>query len=257
MCQSKYDKLLEICSYLLYESEIANTAKIYLNNRIPIDIQKKFSFGYFPQQEKLNILFSFIKKKELVDLDVLYNNNYSDNSYSLLSSPLQHHNLILPYKNVYGKTIAIVGRTILNEEERKLLDIPKYKNTAFKKSKHLFGLYEAKASILEKGYAYIVEGQFDCITAHANNITNVIALGSSNMSFDQLALLLRYTNKIKLLLDNDDAGTEGRERIIAKYGKYTNIENNYLPGGFKDLDEFLKEFPINSEKELQQSLISC
>jgi len=244
-----FEQLIPICSNLLYEHPLAVNALNYLNKRLSKNIQRKFNFGFFPSQEQLNILFSFIDKKILLDNELLYEDSNSGIAHNIFTSPLQHHNLILPYKDVYGKIIAIVGRSLLEDSQRNILGIAKYKNTSFKKSKHLFGLYEAKKSILDLGHVYIVEGQFDCIQAHNHNIQNIVALGSSNMSLEQLILLLRYTNDLRLILDNDEAGEMGRNRILEKYGKYTNICNRYVPSGFKDLDEFLKEETSITELE--------
>lgn len=242
---SKYDQVVNACSNILYDYGFANNALTYINNRLNKSTQKKFSFGYFPTLFNLNTLTSVINEQDLIDLNLLYKDDNGPHSF------LEHHNLILPYRDVYGRIIALVGRTLLSEEQRG--NIPKYKNTVFKKSRHLFGLFEAKDSIIEKQYVYLVEGQFDCIKAHSCNINNVVALGSSNMSFEQLVLILRYTNRIKILLDNDDAGNLGREHILEKYGKYANISNAYVPKGFKDLDEFLEEF--KEESDLERYLI--
>ena len=249
---NKYNKIIEICSQLLYKHPIGNEALHYLNNRLLPEIQHKFLFGFFPSQEYLSILCSFMDDKELLDTGLIYNDK--ENS-SILFSSLQRHNLILPYRDTNGKIIAIVGRSLLDDDKRKETGIPKYKNTSFKKSRHLFGLYEGKKSILEKGYVYVVEGQFDCIKAHDNNIENIVALGSSNMSMEQLILLLRYTNKIRLLLDNDEAGESGRAAILEKYSKYTNISNAYIPNGFKDLDDFLNKMKIESSNEIERILM--
>lgn len=251
----EYKALVSACSDILHTYPLADKAASYLNNRLNFQTQKKFQFGYFPPQNQLQILFSYFEIEELLDFGIIYEDklNVGDNQRVFLSQ-LQDHNLILPYKDVYGNVIALVGRSILEEEDRKNIGIAKYKNTSFKKSKHLFGLNEARNSILELGYTYVVEGQFDCIQAHNHNITNIVALGSSNMSLEQLCLLLRYTNHIKLLLDNDEAGESGRNRIMEKFGKYTDISNVYVPQGFKDLDEFLAESSVNSERDLLYTL---
>lgn len=249
MQHKSFSQIVEACSILLFEHLLASEARNYINNRLDVKTQQKFYFGFFPPQDKLKILSSFIDESILLESGFLYEENNNIGCRVLLS-PLQNHNLILPYRDVYGNIIAIVGRSLLNDDKRTELGISKYKNTVFKKSKHLFGLYESKHSILDKGYAYIVEGQFDCIKAYSHGITNIVALGSSNMSMEQLILLLRYTNKIKLLLDNDEAGQLGRERILEKYGKYVNISNIYMPQGFKDLDEFLNEIPLQTPDEL-------
>lgn len=254
MQTSKYDSIVKVCNNLLYNCPIANKTLVYLNKRLTAEAQVKFGFGFFPPQDQLKMLFSFIDEESLIKDNLLYEKNI-DSDYKIFFSSLEDHNLILPYKDVYGTIIALVGRSLLDDEERASVNISKYKNTSFEKSKHLFGLYEAKRSIIELGYVYIVEGQFDCIQAHNRGIENVVALGSSNMSTEQLILLLRYTNNIKLLLDNDDAGKMGRERIIEKYGKYTNFSNVYVPNGFKDLDELLSEIQISNNAELKTALI--
>jgi len=251
---NKYDTIVDVCSNLLYNCPIASDALNYLNKRLTKSVQEKFKFGFFPPQDQLKILFSLIDEETLIESNLIYEKNI-DSDYKILFSSLENHNLILPYKDVYGKIIALVGRSLLNDEERASINLSKYKNTSFEKSKHLFGLYEAKQNIIDLGYVYIVEGQFDCIQAHNKGIHNVVAVGSSNMSAEQLLLLLRYTNNIKILLDNDEAGASGRERILEKYGKYTNFTNVYVPSGFKDLDDFLSEIPISGDEELQQALI--
>ena len=255
MSNSKFDKIVESCTYLLHNLPSASGALEYLNKRISPESQSKFCFGFFPPQEQLKILLAHVTKDELTEANLLYEENVDhDSGHEVLFSSLQYHNLILPYRDVYGKIIALVGRSLLSDDERSKLNIPKYKNTSFKKSRHLFGLYDAKQSILEKGYVYVVEGQFDCIQAHNHNLNNVVALGTSNMSLEQLILLLRYTNDIRLLLDNDEAGEFGRERIMEKYGKYTSFKNLHVPGGFKDLDEFLSEMSPDDPKEVEYSL---
>lgn len=255
MSKNKFDKIVDVCTYLLNNLPSATDAVNYLDKRISTEAQKKFCFGFFPPQEQLKILLAHLDKEDLIETNLLYEENVDhDSGHKVFFSSLQHHNLILPYRDVYGNIIALVGRTLLDDNERAKLNIPKYKNTSFKKSRHLFGLFEAKKSILEKGYVYVVEGQFDCIQAHNHHLNNVVALGTSNMSLEQLILLLRYTSDIRLLLDNDEAGEFGRERIIEKYGKYTGFRNLHVPGGFKDLDEFLSEIPVEEPSYIEQAL---
>lgn len=249
MSLNKYDKLISVCSDLL-DSPSGSLYKEYLNNRLNVNTQKLFNFGYFPEPANLNILFTYLSDQELIETELLDKNNLSESGVQTYYSPMQHHNLIMPYRDVYGKIIAIVGRTRFNDQERNALGIPKYKNTSFKKNKHLFGLFEAKKSIIKQGYVYVVEGQFDVIKAHEKGIKNIVALGTSNMSMEQLILLLRYTNNINLLLDNDEAGQSGRDKILERLGKYNKFRQCYIPKGYKDMDEFLSEADIRDDQEL-------
>lgn len=238
-----FEKIINHCQNLLYNFPAASNVKHYLDGRISYDTQQMFKFGYFPNKEYLDVLLNDVGKEILVECGAAYERIYKDmaGEHKTLNSILFNHNLIMPYRDVYGEIIAIVGRTILNDEERKKIDIPKYMNTEFKKGQHLFGLYEAKKEIFIKNEAFVVEGQFDCIQAFNKGIKNVVAVGSANITTDQLALLNRYTDNIKLLLDSDAAGNSGRERAHKKFDQLIKLQDIYLPKGYKDLDEYLSD----------------
>ena len=246
------DNITEQCNFLLKNFPIAQACKEYLDSRLDANTQDFFKFGYFPDYANISALNSLIGNDTLVDNKLCYHKNMDDSmgSRSIQFSFFENYPLIMPFKDVYGEIIALVGRTLASEKQREVLKIPKYKNTIFTKGNHLFGLFENKKQILKQDFVYIVEGQFDVIKAHEKNMRNVVALGSSNMSGKQFALLCRYTNNIFLLLDNDEAGTKGRERIIKKFGNKANIRNFYLPDQYKDIDEF---FVSNTLEDLRLS----
>ncbi len=267
----EFEDLVEACTFLLKNFPEAEQVRQYLNNRISKKAQEKFCFGYFPTEENFSTLTSMVSSNKLVKLKLAYEKNvneFSDNSWDYIDDDdfensgaykadkifkqkssnvktvkktivptLKDHNMVLPYRDVYGNTIALVGRTIIDNHHD--LGISKYKNTSFDKSHHLFGLYEAKSSIIKNDCVYIVEGQFDCIKAHDKWQSNVVALGSSSMSLYQLSILCRYTKNIFLLLDNDVAGDKGRIQIMKKFSNYADFTNSYVPKQFKDLDEYL------------------
>ena len=147
----------------------------------------------------------------------------------------------MPYRDLYGRVVAIVGRSLLNDKEREAIGVPKYKNTVFTKGSHLFGLNDARNSIIKEDKAYVVEGQFDMIKAFEKGITNVVAVGNSNITGYQLGLLRRYTNNIVLLFDTDEAGRMGADKAMGKFKQYANLRDVCLPAGYKDFDEFLGE----------------
>lgn len=237
----QHNKIIEACQEFLQLPQ-AESVTTYLNGRLSKQAQEKFLFGYFPTYNELHLLIDKVGEDLLAEYHLLYKKFIQDGilNKTEVHSPLEEHNLVLPYRDVYGNIISMLGRTILSEDERKEKKIAKYKNTSFQKGRHLYGLYEAKKDIIKKNYAIIVEGQFDCISASDKGLTNVVALGSSNMTWEQLALISRYTTNLKLLLDSDEAGQEGERRIVEHYGRYAKIEKIKLPGGYKDIDEFLK-----------------
>jgi DNA primase len=245
------DQVTKICQNLLTDFPYAEPVREYLDNRLDKNIQKEFEMGYFPSTDNLHLLVNILGEENLVKSGLFYYRSIEGEM--ALASVLENHNMVMPYKNAYGKTIALVGRTILGDNEFKTANISKYKNTSFKKKNHLFGLYRAKPAIVKENCVYVVEGQFDCIRAMSNGIENCVCLGSGNMAFNQFAMLMRYTDNIILLLDNDKAGIAGMDRIVSNYGKRANITKACLPDGYKDLDQFL-ESEGDRAKEFIRSL---
>ena len=239
MCNG-LDKIVEACQYLLNNYSSAQSCKEYIDKRASKESQDLFQFGYFPNIENIQALTSLVGEDVLKDNSLLYNKEIEDSLYprKINFSFFEDYPLIMPYKDAYGKVVAIVGRSLLSDKERKT---SKYKNTNFTKSKHLFGLYETKKSIIDKGCAFIVEGQFDTIKAVEKGFTNIVSLGGAGMSSYQFSIITRYTDNIFLLLDNDEAGEKARKRIVEKFGKFANIQNFYLPEPYKDIDEFLSQ----------------
>lgn len=237
------DRISESCRFLLNNFAEAQSAKSYLDSRVSEESQELFQFGYFPNVNNMRVIIDLVGSDALVDSKLLFYKDLEDsfNRRQITFSYFEDYPIVLPFRDAYGKVVALVGRSLLSDEERKRKGgIPKYKNTTpFTKSSHLFGLYENKKSILDQNCVYIVEGQFDVIKAVEKGFKNIVAVGGSDMTAYQFSVISRYTDNIFMLLDNDEAGEKGRKRTVDKFGKLANIRNFYLPDGYKDIDEFL------------------
>jgi len=234
------DNIIESCQYLLNNYPDAQACRDYLDSRLNTESQSFFQFGYFPNESNIKVLTTIIGDDTLRSLELEYSKDIEDalSPRKINFSFFENYPIVMPFKDAYGKIVAIVGRTLLSEEERKEKKIAKYKNTKFTKGNNLFGLYENKQHIIEQDSVYIVEGQFDVIKANEKGLRNIVALGSGNMTPYQFSIISRYTNNIFLLLDNDEAGVKGRKAIIKKYGSLANIRDFYLSDEYKDVDEF-------------------
>lgn len=250
------DKVVESCRFLLNNFPEAHETQFYLDSRISKESQELFQFGYFPGIHNLQALTSLVGEDDLRKEGLLYHKTIEDSlcPRTINFCYFEEYPLVMPFRNIYGKTVALVGRNLLTDEERKLKKISKYKNTAetpeFKKGYLLFGLYENKQHILDQNCVYIVEGQFDVIKAVENGFRNIIALGTSNMTAYQFSVISRYTNDIRLLLDNDDSGKKGRKKIQDNFGKFANIHDFYIPESYKDIDEYITKEKIGSFEEM-------
>lgn len=237
----KYANVMSVCSTLLkYSPEAENTRKELLK-RVPSFNVAGFNFGYFPDNANINLLTNKISIDVLQELGLVYQKFTCETGIkeTVPHGVLSNHNIIMPYKNVYGDIIGLVGRTLLSKKEQEIQHISKYKNTSLPKGLNLFGMYDAKNNILAKDSVIVVEGQFDCVTCHRYGFRNVVALGGASFSKFHFYLLKRYTNNIYLLLDNDDAGQRERDKIISRFGKLANIQSIMLDCRYKDIDEYL------------------
>lgn len=238
----------EVCKNLL-DTDIK--VKYYIESRLSKEAQNKFDIGYFPNNNNIKLLIDkigFDRFSKLIKKDCfIYEKKVFDGSFYMEEyvSTLNNHNMIIPYKDLYGNTIAFIGRTILSEDERKKDNIQKYKFTRFNKSLHLFGFDKAIDSIRKTKKVIIVEGQLDCITCHDHGVCNVVALGGVSLSKHQFALLRRYADIFYLLLDNDDSGQNAQEKIINTYSKRNvRIIKLKLPNECKDIDQYLRTYGI-------------
>ena len=81
----------------------------------------------------------------------------------------------------------------------------------FTKSAVVWNLHRAREHT-ERGLV-VVEGFFGAMKVHQAGSPNVVALMGSSLSDQQEQLLLRHSDRIALMFDADDAGTEGKRAI--------------------------------------------
>ena len=232
-------KVVRACQDLLLTSDQAWSARRYLNSRIAKEDQMLWKFGYFPTDDRLCDLTSMVSKADLESFKLYYPRFIEGGS-----APHGHfseHNLVMPFYNVHGDIIAILGRCLLSDEEREERSLHKYNyNAGCQKDLYVYGLDKARESIIAKDCVIGVEGQFDCISLHAHGITNAVAFGWAKLSRYQMFQIHRYTNNIIIMLDRDDAGQKGKSKIRERFKDVANIKLISPPVGFKDIDEFFR-----------------
>jgi DNA primase len=226
------------CQHLLYSS-IGEKAKEYLDSRLDYEEQLKWKFGYFPIDDNLHELTSIVSKEDLEFINFYYPKFLAGGTVP--HGHFSEHNLILPFYDVHGDIVSVLGRCLITEDEREELQLQKYKySLGTSKDLYVYGLNKAKKHIIQKNCVICVEGQFDCISLHAQGIYNVVALGWANMSRYQLFQLLRYTDNIILMFDNDEAGQKAKSRTKNRYKDVANIKLVSPPKEYKDIDEFFR-----------------
>jgi len=122
--------------------------------------------------------------------------------------------IMFPVYSSDGKVIAFGSRIYKEGDDRgaKYLNSPE--TTIFQKRKHLYGLYQAKDSIIKSDSVLLVEGNLDLIKLWHHGFTNVVASLGTALTEEQVKLLSRYTKNIYVLYDSDNAGKEAAARAI-------------------------------------------
>lgn len=204
--------------------------------RITKDSINKFKLGFFPTKLSDLININTIDKLDaeyLREIDIIKSASYS--SFSL-------YKLIFPIYDLHNKPVAIAGRLLLDEKKRKEYGFPKYLNSKYSKSSHLFGLNIARDSIRRNNAAIVVEGYLDVITSHQHGIDNVVATCGVALSEMQISLLARYTDNIYVLFDNDKAGESATSRVEDLLLKEdTNFFKCNMRNDYNDIDEMLRK----------------
>ncbi len=152
--------------------------------------------------------------------------------------------IAFPISNEAGKTIAFTARA-LDDTDDKGRPVAKYLNSPetplYTKGSVLFNLDKAKADIRTHDFALLVEGQMDCISVFMAGVRNVLATSGTAFTEAQVRLLSRFTHKVIVNFDPDQAGLNAAEKSIALLTEEGfEVRIITLEGGL-DPDRFLRE----------------
>jgi DNA primase len=122
-------------------------------------------------------------------------------------------------------------------------DKAKYLNTRqnalFDKGRTLFGIDQARQSIVDRGRAVVVEGYTDCMACHQAGVTEVVASLGTALTETHVDLIRRYAGEMVLVFDSDRAGTEAADRALrVALPRGVTVRLARVPEG-KDPGEFL------------------
>jgi DNA primase len=157
--------------------------------------------------------------------------------------------IAFPIANEQGKTIAFTARA-LEAVDDKGRPIAKYLNSPetplYTKGNVLFNLDKAKADMRSLDFALLVEGQMDCISVYMAGVKNVLATSGTAFTEAQVRLLSRFTKRVVVNFDPDQAGANAAEKSIALLTEEGfEVKVISLEGGL-DPDRFVREQGIQA-----------
>ncbi len=223
--------------YSCLAGEKGKDALAYLKNReIKNSIIRSFGMGYAP--EGWDNLLVHLKEKGYKEQDIFQaglikrrdNGTYYDSFYD--------GRVMIPIINVQGNIIGFGGRIMTERSNTgKYLNSPE--TAVFHKKENLFGLNFAKND--RSGSLLLMEGYMDVISLHQAGITNAVASLGTAFTDEQARLIKRYTGKVVLCYDSDEAGKKATIRageILTRH----NIKARVLTvTDGKDPDEFVRK----------------
>jgi len=181
----------------------------FIERGIRDDMIRKFELGYSQEKREAfteNAVKNGYKTEYLIKtgLTIEKENSHFDRFSG---------RVMFPIHNIAGKIIGFGGRILKNDK-----NVAKYVNSPesdiYHKSKVLYGMFQAKKSIVQNDKCFLVEGYTDVISMHQAGIENVVASSGTSLTEDQIRLIKRFTNNLTILYDGDAAGIKAAIRGI-------------------------------------------
>lgn len=203
----------------VFAAELASSSKggndaaealAYLERRgIGKEIVSSFGLGWAPDSWSFlaGRLAGRFEERELLASGLLVPSDRGKSPYDRFRK-----RVTFPIRAVSERIIGFGGR-IVGDGEPKYLNSPE--TEAYTKGRHLFGLERARTGIRRVGHAVLVEGYLDVISLHAHGVDTAVAVLGTALTPEQARLLSRFTRRVVLNFDGDEAGLRAARRSVA------------------------------------------
>lgn len=202
------------------ENPLAQQVRSYWTSErhFQLETAREFSVGFAPTE--IGNLYAFLVKQgfsreELAQSALFYR---PKTATSQLIARYQGR-LILPIKDIQGRTIAFSGRLLPfiqlpNDPSREAKYVNSPETPIFVKGHELFNLDKARQQLKEHSSFYLVEGPLDVIRCWECGLKTTVAPQGTGLTEEQLKLLKRYDSPIIGMFDGDSAGIKAGIRLM-------------------------------------------
>ena len=178
-----------------------NAAMRYLEERgVSQEIIKKYGFGYAP--DSWDYIITRLARKhgeqKLEKAGLVMPRKTGSGFYDRF-----RNRLIIPIHSETGALVGFGGRS-LDGSDPKYLNSPE--SDVFNKSRLLYNLHRSKEGMRKIDRAILVEGYFDAISIDHAGVPGVVASMGTSLTSGQASLLRRFTRRVVIAYDGDDAG---------------------------------------------------
>ena len=226
---------LEFFKKSLFDERIGKEAREYFFNKrkLSMAVVQHFQLGYAPNS--FGALHDHLKKLGYTDEEMITAFLCGKSTKTGAAFDYFRNRVIFPIIDVTGNVVAFGGRVMDDSQ-------PKYLNTsdtpAFKKSKNLFALNFAKNHC--ENMMILCEGYMDVIALHSAGFENAVATLGTAITSEQARIFSRYTKKVVISYDSDDAGQKAADKAF-KLLQEVGIDVKILKlDNAKDPDEYIK-----------------
>ena len=186
----------------LRKADDAGTARSYLRGRgYETDVVERFQLGYSPAG--FTALYDCLRNDRNVSDKIMEKAGLASRNQRGRMYDRFRGRVMFPIFDLRGDPVGF-GARLLEGEGPKYLNSPE--TPIYRKSNLLYGLNWAKSEMVRQGVAVVVEGYTDVIAVHQAGVPAVATCGTA-FGESHLDLLRRFTERVVLAFDADEAGT--------------------------------------------------
>ena len=229
--------------YKTFASPAGEAARKYVEGRaLRPETIKKFGIGYAPEGWQHLVDAA---RRDGIGENILESAGLAKRGQGGMYDRFRQR-VMIPIRDVSGKVVAFGGRTLGD-------DPAKYLNSAespiYKKSRVLYGLFEAREALRHSQEAILVEGYFDLMRCFDAGIENVVATCGTALTDEQAKTIRRYAANVLVVYDGDAAGINAALRSISILcAAGLTVRAMALPDGL-DPDDFIRRDSVEAFRQ--------
>jgi DNA primase len=216
---------------MLIEGREAAEARAYLVSRGITEVSiERFGIGYAPGYP--DFLLKRMSKAHSPELLVEAGLVTKDAAGALRDR--FRGRVMFPIHDLSGNAVGFGGRLLEGPSAPR--GVAKYVNSPetpiYRKGTLLYNLNRAKAELSRSGRAFLVEGYTDVIALDQAGMAPAVATCGTALGEDHIRLLSRFTDRVVLAFDSDEAGARAAERAYQFHERYpVDLSVLVLPAG--------------------------
>ncbi len=237
------DAMTQACHFYRQQLRGARDAVDYLKGRgLTGEVAGRFWIGYAPDGwDSLRQVFPDYENDALVEAGLVIDKSEEAGSTRKRYDRFRDR-IMFPIRNAKGQVIGFGGR-VMGAGEPKYLNSPE--TPLFQKGSELYGLFEARQAIRDKGYVLVTEGYMDVVALAQFGFEQAVATLGTACTPVHVQKLLRQTDQVIFSFDGDAAGRRAARRALEACLPHASdnrtIKFLFLPVEH-DPDSYIREF---------------